>query len=171
MFVLGTSTICVLGPGTIWPQQPGYDALSALPLNGQGLPSSGTSLQPALLSLPSPSPSPNTQIQIQIQMMGCLIRQFLRSTQSSRKSTKRWNMFGHRHNLATRKVNLRSRVQTCCDCNNFAFFGAKNKKKMWKTKLFFLDYDVSPNSPQTKLFQVLWPKWPPPNAMAGQTFD
>ena len=63
--VLGASTICVLGAGTIWPQQPGYDALSALPLNGQGLPSSSTSLQPALLSLPSPSPSPNTQIQIQ----------------------------------------------------------------------------------------------------------
>ena len=63
--ILGTSTICVLGAGTIWPQQPGYDALSALPLNGQGLPSSSTSLQPALLSLPSPSPSPNKQIQIQ----------------------------------------------------------------------------------------------------------
>ena len=63
--VLGAGTICVLGAGTMWPQQPGYDALSALPLNGQGLPSSSTSLQPALLSLPSPSPSPNTQIQIQ----------------------------------------------------------------------------------------------------------
>ena len=55
-------------------------------------------------------------------------------------------MFGHRYNSATRKVNLRSRVQTCCDCNSFAFFGPRTKNICEKLSYFFFTMTFPPTA-------------------------
>ena len=46
-------------------------------------------------------------------------------------------MFGQRHDLATRKVNFRSRVQTRCDCNSFAFFQVQEQKNNCEKQCYF----------------------------------